>query len=386
MTGTPEPSIRERPEDFLVEELTRFEPSGDGGHIAMWIQRRGLDHRNMVRRVARGFGVPQSAVGWAGMKDRQAVTLQWITVKAKEDRSSSLDSEDLRVVHSARHARGLRLGQLTGNRFIIRIRNLDPTAAPRIFRKLNTLANTGLPNRFMSQRFGYRGANHVLGGCLLQKDWSGLLRCWLGTDGPPWPEAEERRRVHFERGELDEAAAAWPPSWQAERRALERLAQGATPEAVVLDVRRAVSRIWTDAWQSAIFNDVLDHRVANGTISQIGEGDISWSHERFLGEVDAAGPVDVPTGPLWGRRMRRASGVVDEAEVEALHRCGQSVGLLEERGMPRGNRRPLLVPVGAPRCESGFDDHGAYVEVGFELAKGCYATAVIDELMGSAAT
>ncbi len=386
LTGIIEPSIRERPEDFLVEELTRFEPSGEGGHIALWIQKRGLDHRSMVRRVARAFGVPQSAVGWAGMKDRQAVTLQWITVKTRDHRSVSLDSEDLRVLHAAPHARGLRLGQLTGNRFVIRIRNLDPTEAPRIFRTLKSLAVGGLPNRFMSQRFGYRGANHVIGGHFLRKDWSGLLRCWLGTDGPPWPDIEEDRRLHFDRGELGEAAAAWPKSWQAERHALEQLARGGVAEEVVLDVPRPVRRIWTDAWQSGIFNEVLDRRVADRTLATIVDGDISWSHERFLSEVDGAGPVDVPTGPLWGRRMRRASGNVDRTEVDAMQRTGLSAGLLEERGMPQGNRRPLLVPVASPRCESGFDDHGAFVEVSFELAKGSYATAVIDELMNPAAS
>jgi tRNA pseudouridine13 synthase len=320
------------------------------------------------------------------MKDRHAVTLQWITIKCKDDRSAAIDADDLRVVRATRHARGLRLGQLTGNRFIIRIRQLDPTAAPRLMQRLTALARSGLPNRFMSQRFGYRGANQLLGGRLLRKDWSGALRCWLGTEGPEWPEAETPRRAQFNRGEFNAAASAWPVSWKAERQALRQLAEGGSPDQVLAEVPRSMKRLWTDAFQSAIFNDVLDRRAAEGTIASLADGDVSWSHERLLSEIDAAGPSEVPTGPLWGRRMRRAAGGVDHAEVQALRAAGLSLDMIGAPGMPRGNRRPLLVPVGAPRCESGFDDHGGYVEVGFELGKGSYATAVVDALIRPDAT
>lgn len=376
--------IRMRPGDFLVEEVSAFEPSGKGSHIALWIRKEGIDHRSMIRHVAAACGVGPGRIGWAGMKDRDAVTLQWITVQCDQIDITRIDSPGVGVVQAEQHDRKIKLGQLTGNRFVIRIRELDPVMAPRIHRALCALAQSGLPNHFMEQRFGYRGVNAAIGSCLLRRKWDELIDVWLGTAAAPWPGTEQERRELCVAGEYRDAAARWPASWAPERMTLEHLARGATPQEAIAEVQMPIRRIWTDAAQAIIFNDVLNERLAAGTAATPVEGDITWSHERFLDSVsgcesDVVGAV--PTGPLWGRKLRPSTGTVLEAERAALGRSGLDERDFGGSGSPSGGRRPLVIPVVLPHCESGFDDHGPYVEVSFTLPKGGYATAVVDTLI-----
>ena len=376
--------IRSRPGDFLVEELSTFEPSGQGEHLALRIRKEGIDHRSMIRTVDSACGVNPGRVGWAGMKDRDAVTLQWITVQCGDIDATAIDSQHIGVLQAARHDRKIKLGQLTGNRFIIRIRELDPIAAPGIGRSLQGLSDRGLPNHFMEQRFGYRGINAAIGTCSLKGKWEELIDVWLGTAMHPWPVAEEERRGFCAAGKYREAADRWPSSWAPERSTLSHLARGATPQEAIAEVPLPIRRIWTDAAQAKIFNDVLNDRLAAGTASTTQDGDITWSHERFfeaLPDVEPGTLRSVPTGPLWGRKMRSATGATAEAEHAALLRSGLDTRDFGGTGAPGGSRRPLVIPVVSPHCESGFDDHGGYVEMTFTLPKGGYATAVVDAII-----
>ncbi|MDP7030360.1 MAG: tRNA pseudouridine(13) synthase TruD [Phycisphaerales bacterium] len=369
--------IRARPEDFLVEEVTAFEPTGQGEHLALLVQKRGLDHASMVRHLARAFRVPPGRVGWAGMKDKEAVTQQWVTVQTEASDVPDLGHESLAVVSAERHARRLRLGHLTGNRFTIRMRQVDPTAVVEANRRLTTLASSGLPNRFMSQRFGYRGVNAVIGEHVLRRSPSQALAVWLGTAGACWPEAEQRRREDFDAGDFGAALDAWPRNWKPERAALASLKAGDDPEAVLSRVDRRVRRIWTDAAQSAIFNEVLRTRTGCGAM----DGDITWSHDRFLEAMEVPTAPPVPTGPMWGRSMRRAGGEAAALELAALRKAGLTEEMMTAPSAPQGARRPLAIPVVSPRCVAGFDDHGPFVELGFVLPKGGYATAVAEAII-----
>ena len=312
-----DPDFRQRPEDFLVEEVSDFQPEGSGGHLALWIQKNHLDHRALVSRLCDAFGVPQAAVGWAGMKDRVAVAMQWMTVETEKDATLLADSDVLRIVHASRHPRRLRMGHLTGNRFIIRIRGVDPTLAPLIHRRLMQVATHGLPNQYGTQRFGYRGVNDVLGAHLLRSEWEALLEAWLGTGAPPWPDHELDMRTAFSQGDHQLALQGWSDRWHPERRAISRLIDGLTPAEVVKAVPRSMRLIWSDAALASIFNAVLAQRLVDGRVTEM-PGDVYWSHERFLDRAGPGTPIQTPTGPLWGSKMRAASGPVDELERQAL--------------------------------------------------------------------
>src|SRR5215510_8181947 len=106
------------PDTFVVEEVPAYEPSGEGEHTFLWIEKRGLTTIDAVKKLARLLGVDGRDVGYAGLKDRNAVTRQWISVPRLEpERALQLDEPDLRVLEARRHGNKLRTGHLRGNRF-----------------------------------------------------------------------------------------------------------------------------------------------------------------------------------------------------------------------------------------------------------------------------
>lgn len=155
------------------------------------------------------------------------------------------------------------------------------------------------------------------------------------------------------------------------------------------------------AYQSAVFNAVLSERESAGTLGVLREGDLAFMHESratfAVGEAELADPEMPgrlagfkvsPSGPMWGRSLRRAGGEVARAELEALHASGVDEEALERFAAAgreiEGERRPLRVPVIDPDVEGGVDEHGTYVRCAFELPRGCFATSVMREIMGSA--
>ena len=177
-------------DEFHVEEIPLFEPSGNGEHLYLRVLKEGISHRDMIGRVLNAFELPESAIGYAGMKDRRAVTQQTISIHTDRQDLPNLDEQGMHLLWADRHDHKLRNGQLLGNRFNIKIREVDPLDGPRAWKILQALAENGLPNAYMSQRFGYRLNNHRLGAAWLTNRWTDLLDEWLGTGGSPYPPSE----------------------------------------------------------------------------------------------------------------------------------------------------------------------------------------------------
>lgn len=358
-----------------------MEPADDGDHLLLQVEAVGLDHYGMIERLAAAHQVDRRDVGWAGMKDRHAITRQWVTVKSS-GAPAMIDDDELRVVQAHRTNGRRRPGQLMGNRFEITVRGVEPTALLQAMPHLRSIAESGLPNRFGPQRFGHRGINPVLGRNLLAKDYEALLCNWLGQSGPAWPEMETDRRRLFDQGRWVEAAAAWPFRWKPERAALEAMQRRGHVDDAINAVPTRIKRLWVDALQAEIFNAVLERRQADGLLHTVGDDDIITVFDDFhelLGDPD--GPRCSAAGPLFGRRMRAAGPTVASVEGEVLAASGldlRSFGGGDHA--PGGARRPFVVPVLRAKAESGVDDHGGYLKFDFALPKGAYATTVLDEL------
>ncbi|MGA1225166.1 MAG: tRNA pseudouridine(13) synthase TruD, partial [Phycisphaerales bacterium] len=163
-----------------------YEPCGEGEHLYLGIQKRHMSHGELLRLLSRHFAVTESAIGAAGMKDRIAITRQTVSVhlpgRAAEGPVGEIDlgTDRATVLWTAWHRNKLRRGHLLGNRFVVRIRRIDPLSAPRIWRGLQRLEREGCPNYFGPQRFGYRGNTHRLGALVLREDWDGVLAELLG--------------------------------------------------------------------------------------------------------------------------------------------------------------------------------------------------------------
>lgn len=393
--------LKVRPEDFLVEEIPLYEPCGSGEHLYLFIEKIERPTLAVIRDLARKLRVSVGAIGYAGMKDKVAVTRQLLSVHLLEGDphrlAEEIDIPGVRVLWADRHRNKLRVGHLKGNRFSIRIREVNAGDVTRVDRVLKRLETSGVPNFIGEQRFGYHQTNHEIGRLYLLRDWQGLCDLMLGPclqDGDHAAEA----RAAYAAGDFDAALKTWPSSGSNETRVLASLAAGRTPQQAVHDVNEAALRFFVTAFQSAIFNKVLAQRIDESRFERLIEGDIVGrtddSHNLFrIGPdelidesvIQRFGDLELSaTGPLWGSEMRRAEGKIDEAEFAALHATGIALDHFDQSAIDvRGTRRSLRLAVRAGEVSAGSDDHGPYIRVDFELPRGGFATTVLDEVMKS---
>jgi tRNA pseudouridine13 synthase len=397
--------IKAHPEDFLVEEVPLYEPSGSGEHLMMFVEKRGLSTMHMVRVIARHFGVSSDAVGVAGLKDRQAITRQHLTVHVPGKKPTDFPEfthDAIRIEWIDMHTNKLRRGHLAANRFIIRVRDVEPSKVVHALKTLQLLASRGVPNRFGPQRFGFLENNHLVGRHLLRGEWHEALVSLLGpSESHPTMQVEQRQL--YAEGKFAEAAARYPASNRVERRALEALARGWSEQSAVARIDRMQLGFLVTAFQSALFNRVLDERLAEveggRALAELREGDLATKHQNLaVFQVTPEVAIDPetrrrldaleisPSGPMWGPGMMRASGATGELEARVLAESGVDESQLElfakkYADMVEGLRRPLRVPLMAPDIEGGVDAHGAYIKCRFELPRGAFATEVMREVM-----
>ncbi|WP_062355665.1 tRNA pseudouridine(13) synthase TruD [Pseudoxanthomonas mexicana] len=318
--------IRSTPEDFFVEEQPGFEPSGEGEHLLLTIEKRGMNTAFAAKRIAAWAGIADMGVGYAGMKDRNAVTRQRFSVhlprKVAPD-LAGLGSDDLRVIDSAWHSRKLPRGALAGNRFELVLRDVTGDTEA-IEARLRDMAAHGLPNWFGEQRFGRDGGN---------------VAAALAMFGG--------RRV-----------------------------------------RREQCSILISAARSELFNRVLAARLADGSWNRGLEGEVwmlAGSRSVFGPEpwtealAQRLAGFDIhPTGPLWGQGETRVQAAALQCEAEAL-RDDESMALrsgLEAEGLRQERRALRLRPEGFAWSWRSTD----VLRLAFALPPGSYATAVLHEL------
>jgi tRNA pseudouridine13 synthase len=317
--------LKAEPEDFRVEEQLSFAPSGEGPHRLIKVEKRAANTRWVAAQIARLAGIPVAEVGYAGLKDRHAISVQWFSVPDRPQRSdfwSSVRTEEFRVLEVHANNRKLKRGALSGNRFRIRLRKVA-WSRDALEHKLAALRTQGAPNYFGPQRFGRDGFN-------LDR-----LAEWVQGDGAP--------RGRAERGFLLSAARA------------------------------------------LIFNEVLARRVQSADWSRLAPGDLasldgSGSHfavaaidDEIRRRLEA---FDIhPSGPMWGRGAPQTSGPALETELAVAHELGSVAQLLEREGLEQ-ERRALRCAIRDLEVES----EAATLTLSFRLGRGQFATAVLREI------
>ena len=312
--------FRQSPEDFRVEEMPITAPSGKGEFDLVEIEKRELNTSDVARRLAEFAQVSPRDVSFAGRKDRHALTSQWFSVHLPGRESPAwdrLNGPGLRVLAAGRHHRKLRRGALAGNRFRIRLRELNGDRAA-IDSRLAEIAAGGVPNYFGSQRFGVAGSN---------------LRA-----------VHARRRMSRERRSLALSAA---------RAFLFNAVLG--------------ERVAAGCWNVGLPGEVWMPRRSRGIFGP--ETDPAEAERRCReGEID-------PTGPLWGRGALRTEEAVRELEEAVVGVWARLARFLEHAGLQQERRRLRLLP-----GEWTWTWVGADLEMGFTLEPGAFATAVLQDL------
>lgn len=379
--------IKVHVEDFQVEELPLYAPSGDGEHTFFEIQKSGLSTFQAVRVIAQALGVPPNRIGYAGLKDKQATTRQILSVQGvPPDEVTALELSRVRVMWAERNRQKLKVGHLQGNRFTIRVREVGESALLTCREILDELIRRGIPNRYGPQRFGLRGDSAALGRAIVRKDDAGFIKGLLGKPHALEAPMVQEARAQFDAGRWKEALRLLPRGMADERRALEALIRtGGNYRRAYASVPKRLKVFLLSAFQSALFNRVLDARLQS--LDRVHAGDLAMIHpghsifrvEDEAAEQERATRFEIsPTGPMFGYKMMQASGPQGDLEARVL--AGEDLTLEGFRvggGIrARGERRALRFPVHEP--EVWFDEG---VMLRFWLPRGCYATTVLSEIM-----
>lgn len=324
-----------QPEDFQVDEIVAIEPSGDGEHCWLFIEKKNCNTDWVAKQLARYCGIKPMAVSYAGLKDRHAVTRQWFSVHlpGKEapdwerfEQDHTNDTESIQILNRARHHRKLKRGALQGNRFRLRLRELSD-ASEQAFdilgQRCELIAQRGVPNYFGEQRFGRDNDN------------------------------------------LQQAAKMFSGS----RNRLSRHKRG----------------IYLSAARSWIFNHILSQRIDDGNWDARLAGDVFMLDRRsacFIDESEnselisgrlSAGEIH-PTAALWGDGDAMVSAQAKRLETRIIDQFPvYRDGLLSTR--VQAARRACRVIPGEMSCRRSGDDF----ELTFVLPSGSYATSVLNE-------
>lgn len=316
--------FRVEPEDFQVDELLGFEPSGAGEHLFLEIEKRGTNTAWVAQQLAKWAGVAEHAVGFAGLKDRHALTRQAFTVHLPKRIAPALDVLDpeagFRVLLQQWHARKLPRGALRGNHFRLRLRQVEGDREA-IAARLEAIAARGVPNYFGEQRFGREGANLA------------AARALFG--GRRMPREKRSILISSARSTLFNAVLA------------ERVAR--------------------ESWECGIEGEVW---MLDGTHSVFGPEPLTAELEQRAQRLDIH-----PTGPMWGAGELRSGALVAQIEQDVVRGFADLAEGLAAAGL-RQERRALRLPV----RELGWDWQDDDLCLRFFLPAGCYATVVLAAL------
>lgn len=318
-------SIKNCPDDFKVNEILGFELSGEGEHLYLFIEKRGLNTEELVKQLAIQTGCSTKDISYAGIKDRQAVTRQWIGIHCPGKHIADADSlagEGWHVITSKRHLKKLKKGALSGNAFELMVR--DVHGIEDIEHRLNLIQQFGVPNYFGAQRFGYEGSNLVKAQRLL-------------FDGV-------KVKNRFLRGMYYSAARSFLFN-------------------MILS-----ERIVQESWNKPVSGDVMQLAGKNSLFP------IEIPDELIRARVLS---FDIsPAVPLWGVGVELASGEALCIQKQALAEYHSWCLALESHKLERSYRAQVLQV-----NKLSWEWRDGTLMLAFTLTAGSYATSVIRELL-----
>jgi tRNA pseudouridine13 synthase len=380
-------TIRQKPEDFQVEEIPLYEPCGEGDHLFLNIEKCGLTTYDLLRKLANALNCKERDLGYAGLKDARAITRQTVSVPLRKPEDvKGLEIPGVTILSACLHRNKLRPGHLAGNRFKVRIRQPVTDALLRAEAVLGVLKDIGVPNRFGEQRYGVMGNSHRIGRAVLRDDFDAAVDEIIGdpkeinNDG--WKQAAKA----YHAGDLDTAIGKLPRHCLPELSLLKMIREGSSPRKAVRAMPRKLLRLYLSAYQSSLFNRMVDMRLAS--LERIWPGDLAYKHVNgacFLvtdpeAEQTRADRFEIsPTAPLFGYKSKLAKGQAGLLEQSLLDKEQLTLKSFRLSGglAMEGERRPLRVPIQVAGCIQ----EGNSLLVSFSLPKGSFATTVLNEVM-----
>lgn len=162
------------PRDFVVQEMPLYEASGEGEHLMICMRKKGLSTNELLKILSSTLGIASKEIGYAGLKDKNALTTQYLTIPKRFEApllqaKESLEQKNIKLLSLSSHANKLRIGHLKGNKFFIRLKKVQKNDMSKITQVLEKIKAFGMPNYFGFQRFGKFGDNYLEGKAIVEK-------------------------------------------------------------------------------------------------------------------------------------------------------------------------------------------------------------------------
>ncbi len=330
--------------DFVVEEIPLYEFSGEGEHLVLFVRKKNLSTLELVSAIAKYLGIKNKEIGYAGLKDKHAMTKQYISLHKKYEADlEQFSHENVKILSKNYHNNKIRIGHLAGNRFYIKVKKVNPTSASKIDEALKSINENGMPNFFGYQRFGRDGDNHI--------------------DGEKIAKGEKKERNPKIKKLLISAYQSYLFNlWLSKRLEINSLVNKFKSDELV-DVLN-MPKIELDKLKSQkhpfklISGDIMEHYPYGRLFDFDGsEHDLSRFNERDI----------TVTGLLCGKKARVASSYAWEIEKN-----------FDDEINADGTRRYAWI---YPKdVEGRFNPIEAQYEFNFTLPKGSYATVLLEEI------
>lgn len=347
------------PEDFIVEEIPLYNPTGVGTHTFFALRKRNFTTFEAIKQIAGVLNVNPNDIGYAGLKDKNALTTQVLSVhKIPPKQVLEIDLADIKILWADRHGHKLRIGHLRGNRFMITLRNIHRIKLPIIEGRMLRFQLEGIPNSFGVQRFGYKQNTHLIGKALIQKDFKTITK-YMRTNSSS--EKIEKTGEGILKDNLKNM------------------------EMVISSIPHRMRKLYLSAYQAYLFNCILDMRAPD--LGKLCNGDVAIKHSNdapflvkdAIKEQPRADAFEIsPTGPIFGYKMRQPIGKIREMEDSVLKSEGVELDEFRKVAGIRlaGTRRPLRMKLEFHKVEKVNNG----IKVCFTLPVGGYATVVLSEL------
>lgn len=364
---------------------------GRGDHTLFTVKKENWETNHLIREMAHALGVSRKRLGFAGMKDKRAVTTQRMSawdVGKERLKELSLKGVDL---YDFRGGARVERGDLLGNEFFVNVRDDDEESFRSVQGEVERRG--GVPNFYGIQRFGaQRPITHRVGAAVAEGDWRTAVEIYLMETWPSEGEDAARARERLKRDrEFGEALNYFPERLRFERTLLHGLAEGETFEGTLEMLPENLLSLFLNAHQSLLFNEITCERMRSELpLNEPVEGDVVCfadpdtgvpnrhitervrpRTEGKLGEMVEAGKAWV-TAPLFGEDAKPAVGEPGELEICLIEDVEVDPAVEEKPYFPSGQRREVFLDV-VPELS------GSRLE--FFLPKGCYATTVLREYM-----
>lgn len=312
-------------DDFQVDEIPDFSPTGEGEHVCLKVRKTGQNTEWVGKQFADIAGIARRDVSYAGLKDRHAVTTQWFSVwlpgKVSPNWSEQLP-DSIEVLEEVRHNRKVRIGTLKGNRFRLVLRNCQGDKG-QLEEAMAAIQAQGVPNYFGPQRFGHQFHN--------------IERATLWFNGEIKPKARHQKNMYV-----------------------------SAARSLIFN-QNLSRRVDEDCWNQAIDGDVYQLSGTKSCFYEVLDDVIN----KRVNECDLH-----PTGPMWGQGELMSQGAVRSNELAVAEQQSLLCQGLEKQGLKQ-ERRSLRMMVDGLSHEWLDDDA---LVLSFSLPPGCYATSVLREL------